>query len=161
MGKLLSVKCGNAFVIRLEGDVRVPLCQTMDDCVNFIDQTVTFNQLIVDLSAAESADSTTLGLLAKLCLMAKSRRKVPCTIYSPNPDMTRVLKSMSLQNIFVIVNRWPENVPTTSFREWSCSDCNEEEAHAHVLEAHKVLMALSAENHVNFSDLVKTLEQSH
>ncbi len=65
-GKILAASHHGAYVIRLEGDVRLTLCTTIDEYFQKMFSDPEFASVWLDLCDAEGIDSTTLGLLAKL-----------------------------------------------------------------------------------------------
>jgi anti-anti-sigma factor len=157
-GRILAANHNGVYVIRLEGDVRLTLCTTIDDYFQRMYDDPAFASVWVDLCSAEGLDSTTLGLLAKLALTVKQRFGFQPAIYSCDPGINRLLKSMGFQRLFEL-------------RDEVCGD--EDEATAipvvegseaavkeKVIEAHKVLMELSPENRARFKDLLAVLEHS-
>jgi len=156
-GKLLSAQYKNTYLLKLVGDVRVPLCKTIDDCVDQICG-YGFDKLAIDFSEAENADSTTLGLMAKLCIKAKNQCQMQPLVFAPNPDMYRLLESMGFPSICQVIATAPDCLSESEMRECAKLECSEGEARAHVLDAHKTLMCLSKENEARFSDLVEQLE---
>ena len=157
-GKILAASHDGAYVIRLEGDVRLTLCTTIDEYFQTMFDDPDFTSVWVDLCAAEGIDSTTLGLLAKLALTAKEKFGFQPAIFSCDPGINRLMKSMGFQRLF-------------DLREETCADeegiaeipavkGNEEALKGKVIEAHRVLMGLSEENRVRFKDLMVALERS-
>lgn len=157
-GKILAASHRGSYVIRLEGDVRLTLCTTIDEYFDRMYEDPEFASVWVDLCEAEGIDSTSLGLLAKLALTAKSRFGFQPAIFSCDPGINRLIKSMGFQHLFEL-------------REESCSNPDEvmavpvvagDEAivREKVLEAHRVLMGISPENRARFKDLVSALECS-
>lgn len=156
-GHLLSANVDGQYILKLTGEVRVPLCRTLDECVDEI-CALGFKGLLVDFSAASNADSTTLGLIAKLCIRAKERSGIEALIYAPQEDMLRLLTSMGFDTIATIITEL-ENPVTGQLEERAMCSCDTSEAIEHVLEAHKILMELSENNREKFSDLVEQLER--
>lgn len=158
-GKILVAEHDGSFVIKLEGDVRLTLCTTLEDFFEEMFNAPEFSSVVIDLSDTENIDSTTLGLLAKLALMAKQRYKLMPAILSTNPDITRILESMGFDRVFAI-RQQPLNTDE-DLGELPQVECTEEEARQRVLEAHRVLMGLNEQNRAKFRELVSLLEQSH
>lgn len=157
-GRILVASHNGAYVIRLEGDVRLTLCTTIDDYFQRMFEDPEFASVWVDLCKAEGLDSTTLGLLAKLALTVKEKFGFQPAIYSCDPGINRLIKSMGFQRLFEL-------------REEACSSPEEEAAlplvegseasvKEKVIEAHRVLMGLSADNQARFKDLLAVLERS-
>ena len=156
-GKLLAANTGEAYMLKLVGDVRVPLCKTLDECVESICDDH-FDSLMIDFSDAVNADSTTLGLIAKLCIKAKQQCKVDPTIYSPNEDMSRLLDTMGFESICDLVHVLPNFQASDGAVECTTLECEEEELKRKVIEAHNTLIGMCDGNAECFSDLVKQLE---
>ena len=117
-----------------------------------------FASVWVDLCNAEGLDSTTLGLLAMLALTVKQRFGFTPAIYSCDPGINRLIKSMGFQRLFELreeVCGSPEEVRAIPAVEGSEAAVKDK-----VIEAHKVLMELSAENRARFKDLLTVLERA-
>ena len=156
-GRILAADHDGAYVLKLVGDVRVNLCSSIDD---YLDQMFTdpgFESVFVDLCDAQGIDSTTLGLLAKLALTVKERFGFQPAIYSCDPGINRLIKSMGFQRLFELreeVCGNPEEAVAIPAVEGSESEVKDK-----VIEAHKVLMELSSENRARFKDLLTALER--
>lgn len=157
-GRILAASHHGAYVIRFEGDVRLTLCTSIDDYFQRMFDDPAFASVWVDLCSAEGLDSTTLGLLAKLALTVKQRFGFQPAIYSCDPSINRLIKSMGFQRLFELreeVCGNPEEataIPVVKGSEAVVKD--------KVIEAHKVLMELSPSNRDRFKDLLTVLERS-
>ena len=154
-GSILYAETDGAFVLRLTGDVRCTLGPTINKFLNDMVECRDFQSVVIDLSSAENIDSTTLGILAKLALRCESQFSQQPTTVSPRPDITRVLTTMGLRELMVIVDSL-DVTSTTS----GCVDVtvSEDVLRDQVIEAHRVLMSLNADNEDRFRDLVTALE---
>jgi anti-anti-sigma factor len=156
-GRILAASHDGAYVIRFEGDVRLTLCTTIDDYFEKMFDDPAFVSVWVDLCSAQGLDSTTLGLLAKLALTVKERFGFQPAIYSCDPGINRLIKSMGFQRLFELreeVCGNPEEavaIPVVQGSETAVKD--------KVIEAHKILMELSSENRARFKDLLTALER--
>jgi anti-anti-sigma factor len=156
-GKILAASHDGAYVIRMQGDVRLTLCTTIDEYFQHMYEDPQFASVWVDLCEAEGIDSTTLGLLAKLALEVKERFGFEPAIYSCDPGINRLLKSMGFQRLFDLheeVCNDPEDIS-----EIPAVDGSEQAVKEKVIEAHRVLMNLSDENRTRFKDLMGVLER--
>jgi len=157
-GKILAASHNGAYVIRLEGDVRLTLCTTIDDYFQRMYEDPEFASVWVDLCSAEGLDSTTLGLLAKLAITVKNRFGFQPAIYSCDPGINRLIKSMGFQRLFDLREELcgaPEEavaIPVVDGSEQVVKD--------KVIEAHRILMELSPANRARFKDLLSALERS-
>ena len=157
-GRILAASRDGAYMIRLEGDVRLTLCTTIDDYFERMYEDPAFVSVWVDLCEAEGLDSTTLGLLAKLALTVKQKFGFQPAIYSCDAGINRLLKSMGFQRLFdlreEVCSTRQDSVPVPVV-EGTESSVKEK-----VIEAHRVLMGLSDENRARFKDLLNVLESS-
>ncbi|MAA87147.1 MAG: anti-anti-sigma factor [Haliea sp.] len=157
-GRILAASQDGAYVVRLTGDVRLTLCTTIDDYVQRMLDNPDFASVWVDLCDAEGIDSTTLGLLAKLALEVRARYGFTPAIYSSNPSITRLIKSMGFQRLY--------DLHEDACANPECIDCiplvkgSEASVRDKVIEAHRVLMGISEENRARFKDLMVVLERS-
>ncbi len=146
-----------SFVIKLQGDVRVPLCTSLE---RFIDeQLLTAHNLsaaLIDLTETDAIDSTALGLLARVAVGLKSRGKGKPVILCLSEDIHRILASMGFQQVFRILqtslaqNRRLDELPQDLLSEAEITEC--------VIEAHRTLMSLNDRNAETFKPLVDALE---
>ncbi|RLA49314.1 MAG: anti-anti-sigma factor [Gammaproteobacteria bacterium] len=156
-GKILAASCDGAYVIRMVGDIRLTLCTTIDEYFQQMFDDPAFASVWVDLCDAEGIDSTTLGLLAKLALTVKQKFGFEPAIYSSDPGINRLLKSMGFQRLFKLheeICTNPEQISDIPIVEGS-----EQAVKQKVIEAHQVLMDISDENRARFKDLMAVLER--
>jgi len=155
-GKILVAKVNNVPILKFIGDVRVLMSGALENYFSSLYTSAILDRMIIDMTETEGIDSTALGLLAKMAIQLRNRFNVSPTIVSTNPDITRILKGMSFDLIFNIVDE-PYN-REASFDELSRVDENEDEIRKKVIEAHQTLMALSEDNRIEFQDLVSALK---
>mgnify|MGYP002785836307 FL=1 len=156
-GRILVSDHDGVHVMLFRGDVRLTLCAAMDEYLERILAEPCVRSVVVDLSEAESIDSTSLGLLAKLSIETGRRFGYRPTLVSTQPDITRILETMGLDEVFNVVHE-----PLS--REEQLGDlppcaASEDQVRARVLEAHRVLMSLNEHNREAFRDLVAALEE--
>jgi anti-anti-sigma factor len=157
-GKILVAEQSGAFVIKLIGDVRLTFCTALDDFFERMFAAPGFVSVIIDLSEAENIDSTTLGQLAKLALGAQRRYKLTPVIVSTNPNITRILDSMGFGRVFDIRHELLRT--DRQLAELPLAVGTENDVRERVIEAHRVLMGLNAQNRAQFNELVCALEAS-
>ncbi|MEP5765442.1 MAG: STAS domain-containing protein [Halieaceae bacterium] len=156
-GRILAADHDGAYALKLIGDVRVNLCSSVDDYLDQMFADSHLDSVLVDLCEAEGVDSTTLGLLAKLALRYRRRFNLKPVIYSSNPGINRLLKSMAFSKLFDIREELCAN--DDSIRDIPTINDEPEAVREKVIEAHRVLMDISEENQERFRDLVTALEQ--
>lgn len=176
-------------VIRLEGDVRLTLCLSFDQFIHDLFQhreqaNAKDHSVVFDLCEAESIDSTTLGLMAKIAIEGESQGARNPIVMTSSESITRLLESMGFEDVFDIVpaqavnfeaiSQQPVDKSNTSLypidesyhQNQSFSEVNaqsaikrsEDAVRAKVIEAHQYLMSMNAKNHDTFKPLVEALE---
>jgi anti-anti-sigma factor len=155
-GRILVGAHDGVYVLLFEGDVRVTLCTAIDTFLERMFDDVAFKSVVVDLARTDSIDSTSLGLLAKLSIQADKRFGYRPMLVSTRPDVTRVLVTMGLDDVFNLVRE--PLVHDEQLGELPCGCLAEHEVRKRVIEAHRLLMDLNDGNREAFHDLVKTLE---
>jgi anti-anti-sigma regulatory factor len=154
--KILYAECCGVYVLKLVGEVRLTYCNALDDIIESIVGSSGFVTLVVDLSEASMVDSTTLGLLAKLAIRARTKSHFLPSIVSSNPDITRVIKSMGFESIYIVLKE-PVLDPKVLI-ELEPREMDEQSVRERVLEAHRILMEMNESNREMFRDLVTALE---
>ncbi len=157
-GKIQFAEQSGTFVLKFVGEVRLTLCSALDATIEKIFAALNFTAIIIDLTEAQSVDSTTLGLMAKLSILSRQKVGLLPTVVTTNPDITRVLQSMGFDQVFNIVDT-PLPCPDC-LADLPSQDQSEEVVKAKVLEAHRILMGLNDSNREAFHDLVSALERS-
>lgn len=155
-GKILAADYKHMALLKFVGDVRVLMSSTLDSYCQSLYRRAVLDAMVVDLSETTGIDSTALGLLAKMAIQLRNRFNVIPTIVSPNPDITRILRSMSFDVIFNIVAS--RNSADTRYEELKQQKESEESVREKVIDAHLTLMTLSEENRLEFQDLVQSLK---
>ena len=158
VGRILIANGDGTCLLKLVGDVRLSLGAAFDEYVDRLFQNNNLCSVLVDLSATEGIDSTSLGVLARLA--TQTRRRLGCTptLISTRRDITRILTTMGFDDVFHIVEE-----PLRDERqlgELPKGEFSPEELRTRVLAAHRSLMSMNDENRDRFVDLVETLESS-
>ena len=108
------------------------------------------------LTLYRSLDQPSLGLLAKLSILAKRHFDYVPTLISTRSDITRILLSMGFDDVFHIVEVPLER--TTQLGELPELVTSEDDMRERVLEAHQTLISMNESNRETFQDLVAALE---
>ncbi len=156
-GKILAADYKHMALLKFVGEVRVVMSSTLDNYCNNLYRRGILDAMVVDMSETRSIDSTTLGMLAKMSIQLRNRFNVMPTIVSPNPDITRILRSMSFDVICNIVSSLPKQ--QTQYSELKMQMESEATVRDKVIDAHLTLMAMSEQNRLEFQDLVSALKQ--
>lgn len=157
-GKILYAEHQGTYVLKLIGDVRVTLCAALDEFLEQMFSHPKFTSVLIDLTETEGIDSTTLGILAKLSIQAKKRYNQTPVIYSTHADITRILVSMGFDDVFDIRDVVSDELPDLG--ELPLCEQSAEQMREKVLEAHRILVGLNAENKLKFHELIESLEAS-
>lgn len=155
-GKILYTEQDDLFILKLAGDVRLTLCTALDTAISKLFAENTFKGVTLDLTEAVSLDSTTLGLLAKLSILAKQSINSLPTLETSNENIIRLLDSMGIKDSFTVTEGKQEQ--WLDLKDLTSDVCSEAFVKEKVLEAHKILMDVNDNNKAAFKELVKTLE---
>lgn len=126
----------------------------------FLDQllgTGGVDELIVDLSDAESLDSTNLGLLARANARVLRTSGMRTLIISMNEDINEVLHSMGFDQMFDLVTD-PKELDASADARIDAACSSADELRSCMLDAHRALVQLSDAGRLQFQDVVRCLE---
>ena len=155
-GKILVAEHDGAYVLKLMGDVRCTLCTTVDEYIDKMFASLNFASVLVDLTETQGLDSTTLGMLAKLAIMAKQRYNFKPTMISTNSNVDRLLDTMGLGCVYNIRHEMIN--AANQLAELPMVESPESLVRDKVIEAHRVLMGMNDKNKAEFKELVQVLE---
>lgn len=155
-GKILYAVHNGTYVIKLCGDVRVPMCASLDGFLERMFADPELNSVLVDLTHTSGIDSTALGLIAKIAVFMREGRNQRPVILSTNPDVNRVLYSMGFDRVFIILESAPNE--EEALAELPEVEQSQQELTRKVIEAHRTLMGLNQQNKETFRNLVDALE---
>lgn len=155
-GRILYAVHNGTYVIKFVGDVRVPLCASLEGFLERMFADDSLHSVLIDLTETVAIDSTALGLIAKIAVSLKSRLARQPVILSTNPDVNRILASMGFDRVFLILEKAPAVDETLD--ELPFTEPSQQELTRNVIEAHRVLMSLNEKNRATFHDLVDMLE---
>jgi len=155
MSKILFAEHDGNHVLKFAGDIRFNLAPTLGDFVQQIGSRGE-KAIVLDLTETTCMDSTSLGLLAKIALASQAVLHVQPTLVTTNPDITRIIRSMGFEQIFIIID--DVTYACDGALELPTHVMSEELLREQVLDAHRTLMDLNAHNEACFCDLVEALE---
>ncbi len=163
-GQILVADHDGVFVIKLIGDVRLTLCISFDQFIETMFASDNFLSVMFDLTQAQAIDSTTLGLMAKISILAREKHQKTPVVVSTNPGINRLLQSMGFSDIFHVLHDFDASeitpIPLGHQNFSAAQELDETKVKEKVLEAHRVLMGLNDTNRETFQDLIQTLENS-
>jgi len=157
-GKILVAKNNGVYVLKFQGDVRLTLCAALDIFLEKMIAEPELQAVFIDLTETQGIDSTSLGFLAKISILTQKTYGWKPSIISISEDITRLLLSMSFDQVFNIIEDRIDG--TDNLDELPCMEASEQDTREQVLEAHKILMGLSDDNKAKFQELVSMLESS-
>jgi anti-anti-sigma factor len=114
--------------------------------------------LVFDLSAAESLDSTNLGLMARANEEVRCAGAANSVIISSNENIDTVLRSMGFDQSFELLPAARE-APATSEEPIAVEALAAAELQRTMLEAHQALVRLSEAGRLEFEPVVACLER--
>ncbi|QEM81291.1 STAS domain-containing protein [Halomonas binhaiensis] len=156
-GRVKAAFESGVFVLNLSGDVRLPLCATLDYQAQQLARTPGLKAVMIDLRDATNVDSTALGFLAKVAMALKGKLEQPPTIVADNPDVKRMLEVMGFATYFTMVEQPIAEV--AELEDLMQLPADEEGLRQRILEAHRILMDINEHNRQQFQPLVEMLEQ--
>lgn len=159
-GRILSAQHQGVFTLRFEGDVRLSFCTALDEYISSMFAAPDFVSVFIDLSYVEGLDSTTLGMIARIAVEAKRLNLPTPVIFSPQTGITRLLESMAFAEIFDIRQEAFGELGAEQANHMQAMQAEKEDESAvrdKVLDAHRTLAALSADNKLKFKELLMAL----
>ena len=157
LGRILVSQETSSYVIKMEGDVRLVLCATLNDYMSTIFKSRDVSRIIIDMIEAKGVDSTTLGLLDKLAIYSNENFNIRPIIFCPDESLYETLLVMGLNDVFEIVSK--EKSELENYKELASKPSHDSTIKKHVLEAHKVLSSINKKNKDEFLDLIAALER--
>jgi len=154
-GRVLYARRDGACVLRFEGPIRYTMAHSLDTFLNKLFAQCPPESICADLNAAESIDSTGIGLLAKI---ANGLRDCGCgkpLLFSCNHEINEVLCNVCLDEVFVIVEAMRSEAGGD---ELPATDPSNADLAQTILGAHRLLCELSESNRARFQDVVDALE---
>jgi hypothetical protein len=113
--------------------------------------------LVFDLTAAESLDSTNLGLMARVNEEVHDLGAANSVIISNNEEIDVVLRSMGFDQSFDLIPAAP--VPDAPPEPVAAEPPSATELHHTMLDAHRALCRLSEAGRLEFEPVVACLER--
>jgi len=159
LGHVTHAARNGVHVLRYFGSVNYTLAPGLQRFLDSIVHDSALSGLVFDLTAAESLDSTNLGLMARANEEARGAGIGQSVIISSNDDIGGVLKSMGFDQSFEMVpsddafadadDEPVDSVPCSSITQLQRT----------MIDAHRALMRLSEAGRVEFEPVVTCLER--
>lgn len=146
---------GDVWILRFEGPIRYLLAPSVDRFIDRLFAGPAPHGVCLDLRAATAIDSTGIGLLAKVANGMHEAGRTRPVVVSTNPEISELLVNLCLDEVCILAASAPdapdaavgENIPFTT--------PGEQELARTVLEAHRLLSAISEENREAFRSVIE------
>jgi anti-anti-sigma factor len=145
-------------VLRYFGTVNYTIAPGLERFFQHLIHEQCVSGLVFDLTAAESLDSTNLGLMARVNEQVLETGGANSVIISSNEDIDAVLHSMGFDQTFEMAPASPQ-VPEASAEPVSAESPSAAELRHTMLEAHRALVRLSDAGRLEFEAVVACLER--
>ena len=144
-------------VLRYFGTVNYTLAPGLQRFLQHLIDAGSVSGLVFDLTAAESLDSTNLGLMARVNEEVHDLGAANSVIISNNEDIDVVLRSMGFDQTFEL---YPAaQVPDAPTEPVDSKPASALELHHTMLDAHRALCRLSEAGRLEFEPVVACLER--
>lgn len=158
LGHVTHAARDGVHVLRYFGTVNYTLAPGLQRFLEAIMHEGSIAGLIFDLSAAESLDSTNLGLMARANEEMRGAGAKSSVIISSNEDIDGVLRSMGFDQSFEVVPS-SHAPPALGDAPVDSEPCSASELQRTMLDAHRALMRLSEAGRLEFEPVVACLER--
>jgi anti-anti-sigma factor len=153
-GRVLYAVQNGTCVLRFQGPIRYTMAASFDAFLNELLAERAPRMICADLSDTESIDSTGIGLLAKIAIAQRRAGRSKPLLFSSKRDINEVLCSMSLDEVFQMIEQPPE---ADDLEAVAPTQPTERELRRTIFEAHLLLSELSEGNRAMFKDVVEGL----
>jgi len=146
-------------LFRLSGELRHTACAGLDKLAHELEhgQMLDCKEVVVDLGQAEFLDSTNIGVLATIARGSMLRLGRRATLYSPRPEITRLLRDMCMERAFVLVDKKLDT--HAELVEVGDTEADEQLRARMVLRAHEALIDLDERNREAFQPVVDAFQK--
>lgn len=144
--------------LKLSGVLRHPLGKRLNLAVGKLFAWPGVRSVVVDLQAAEFIDSTCLGLLARVATTSQELGYERPVMVSTHREVNRLLHSMGFDRVFVLVEN-PEALATGWQSAEALAALAKQPDPQLVLDAHRALCEINAQNRHLFQNVIDQLEQ--
>lgn len=156
-GKARYAHEDGTWFLQLSGDLRHGMSPAMNALLDRAFAEPQTSQFLVDLSAAETIDSTCLGTLARIANWTREHAAPRPVIVSPNEDITETLLAVCFDRLFEL--RRDAQLDAERLGDLPAQDADAAAMSTLILEAHRRLCAIDAANLAVFKDVVDALER--
>jgi anti-anti-sigma factor len=158
-GHITHAACDGVHVLRYIGCVNYTLAPGLQRFMDSIIHDREMCGLVFDLTAAESLDSTNLGLMARANEELRGSGAKNSVIISCNEDIDDVLKSMGFDRSFEVLSSFDPAAAAPEDASIDAVPCSANELQRTMIDAHRALMRLSEAGRLEFEPVVACLER--
>jgi len=156
-GKARYAQQAGTWFLQLSGDLRHTLCPALNAWLDRAFAAPRTSQFLVDLTAAQTIDSTCLGTLVRIANWAKEHDTPRPVIVTSSEDITETLLAVCFDRLFEL--RSEADVDAGALGEVPTQAAGMQQMSELILQAHRRLCAIDARNETVFKDLVAVLER--
>ena len=155
-GQIHYAKVRDTYVLKFSGDVRYTACAPLSAFIKQLQVRGGYDDILIDLTAAEGLDSTNLGLLARISNLVQDRFHHKTTLVSTNVNVNRTLETMGFYDVFNVddhcdyIDVGGRVLPAVKEQEQETADA--------ILQAHRTLSELNDSNRDMFHSVLEALE---
>jgi anti-anti-sigma regulatory factor len=148
----------DTWFIKLLGAVCHPLGPTLNELVNKALLEPGNAKFVIDLSEAETIDSTCLGLLTRLATHPNAVNNPKPIIITGGGTIANALAVVRFDLLFVLVNSATSPIPSQLHAAPQVSSVEQQDILYLLLDAHRRLCAIDAQTNAVFRDVVEAME---
>jgi anti-anti-sigma factor len=157
-GTVFYAKQGRTYVLKLVGELRYTQGENFNTFLERLLQRQDFDQILIDLNAADSIDSTMLGLLAKIANFMRERFQRKAILVSSNENISQLLESLGFCDVFDVCKQL--DTEASALQPLSCTSTTPEDMATTILEAHTILSDVNDSNKALFRDVIDAFKNS-
>ena len=158
LGHVTHAAQAGVHVLRYFGTVNYTLAPGLQRFLDHLIHDEPLSGLVFDLTAAESLDSTNLGLMARANEEVRDAGAANSVIISSNEDIDGVLRSMGFDQTFDVLPATTP-LPDVAPEPVASEGATAAELQRTMLDAHRALMRLSEAGRLEFEPVVACLER--
>jgi anti-anti-sigma factor len=155
-GTIFYARHERTYVLKLVGELRYTLSESFNAFLDRLFKRQDFDNILIDLTEAQSIDSTMLGLLAKIASFMRARFDSRAVLVCDNPDINQLLDSLGFYGIFTICEQGPGE--TAPLQRLTADATSADAMAATILEAHSILSEVNDCNKALFRDVIDALQ---
>ncbi len=150
---LKIVRTDDGFVIRVNGSGTLRVSPALD---RFVTESLRSDQsVVIDLSACCYLDSTCLGCLVKLSMIARERNH-PLRVFAAPDERQNLFGNSRLDQMLEFTNTLPD--PVSSDVDLNADSLEPTDLAEHIMRCHRILGGLDTPEAINFRSVADRIE---